>query len=226
MDETTAVVNEIKKNINDLSVIDKNGYFYDLYQKGVLTDNVIEFLIKYDIGLSYLAHLPLSDNNLIKIYLTNRQVCEEAAFTLIDRVLKNNITIQDFNNIFSQCCNESVSEYLFGSILLKQDFNELLQNKIFDAIHYIKRLYLSNENIYITAVVFEIFLKLRQTSDIEFITKYYNLNNYIYNIAISQNDNTPVDIINELWVLKNMKYSKIIRSNAEKIRIKYYSNKR
>ncbi len=73
MDETTAVVNEIKKNINDLSVIDKNGYFYDLYQKGVLTDNVIEFLIKYDIGLSYLAHLPLSDNNLIKIYLTNRQ---------------------------------------------------------------------------------------------------------------------------------------------------------
>jgi len=215
MNESTALINEIKERTNDT---DKNKYLEIVYQKGLLTEEVVEFLIENEICLDYLAHLPLSDNQLLILFKRNSQLCEEAAFTLIDRALKENVAEQDFHNIFSQCCNETVSKYLFGTILLKRDINCLLKSKILDAIQFIKQQYSIKEDIHKTAVEFENFLELRDTADVEFIKRRYNSNSYIYNMAISQNLNTPIEIINELCSLKDMKYSKIIRTNADEIR--------
>ena len=220
MDETTAVVNEIEKHINNFPNIDKIDYFELLYKNGKLTDEVVGLLIKNDIGLDYLAHLPLNDSLLLSLFNRNRQLCAEAAFTLIDRTLKDEVTKQRFQEIFGQCCNESISKYLFGIVLLKCDIDGLLKSKILDAIQYIKQQYSINDEIYKTAVDFEVFFELRNTENIDFIKKYFQLNNYIYDIAISQNVNTPIDIINELCSIKEMKYSKVIRANAVKTKKK------
>lgn len=213
----------IRDQIENMRDIDKHKYLERLYQSGMLTDNVFEFLVENEIDLDYLAHLPLHDDQLLKLFNKNRQLCEEAAFTLIDRSLKNNVSLQDFVNTFSRCCNEAVSEYLFDAILLKKDIDSLLKAKLLEAIQFIKKAYSSNEDIFKNAIEFYNFLALRETADIEFINQSYNLNSYIYNIAISQNVNTPIEIINELCSLKNMKFSKIIRINAEKTR-KFYKS--
>lgn len=214
MDETTAVVNEIKEHLNNSLNIDKIDYFESLYQNGILTDEVVDLLMKNNIELDCLAHLPLNDSLLLSIFNKNKQLCAEAAFTLIDRALKDEVTKQRFQEIFCQCCNEDVSNYLFGFILLKCDIDGLRKCKILIAIQYIKQQYSSNEELYKSAVDFEVFFELRDTVNIEFIKKYYQLNSYIYNMAISQNENTPIDIINELCSLKKMKYSRVIRANA------------
>ena len=69
-------------------------------------------------------------------------------------------------------------------------------------------------------LISKFFFELRNTENIDFIKKYFQLNNYIYDIAISQNVNTPIDIINELCSIKEMKYSKVIRANAVKTKKK------
>lgn len=218
MDKSTDVINDLCEPLKYLSYIDKHKYLESLYQGGKLTDNVFDFLVENEIDLDYLSHLPLRDEQLLILFNKNCQLCEESAFTLIDRALKDNVTVQGFVNIFSRCCNEAVSKYLFGSILLRRDIDSLLKAKVLEAIQFIKKSYSSNEDIFKKSIEFENFLALRETEDIEFISQSYNLNNYIFNIALSQNVNTPIEIINELCSLNKVKFSKIIRTNAIKTR--------
>lgn len=214
MNETKTLVNEINENIKDKSEAEKREYLEELYNNGLLTERVLDFLINEEICIDYLAHLPLSNVQLLKLFNKNRQVCAEAAFTIIDRGLEKETSIEDFNIAFSNCCNEEVGQYLLTTMLLKPDIDDVLINKYLNAIRYIRENCKYDEELFEKAIEFENFIKLRFTDDIAYIKECYKKKNYIYNIAISQNDNTPIEIINELCLLKEVKYSKIIRANA------------
>lgn len=213
MDKKDSVVERILKEVKDDNA-DMNDYFCRLQEQGLLTELVIKDLINKNICLNYLAHLPLEDKCLVELFNKDNQQCLEAALTLIDIIFKSTVTIDEFIRVFQSCCQEEVCRYLFKKLLTNNEIDELTLEKCFEAIKIIKNKYDECDNLYQEALLYDIFLKLLKTDDVKFIENKFHQQNYIFNIAISQNPNTPAFILEELFTLSGMKYAKVIRKNV------------
>lgn len=210
MDSSSTLVNKLQA----MSCEKQFKCIADMYSNGFLGDNTISSMIDNGICIEHLAHLSLKTEQLLKLFEKNRQVCVEAAFTVIDRALTPQIQPIDFIDLFCRCCNESVCEYLYNIILFKRPIEKILKDKYISAIRYISSCENINCNTKSKALELEIYLHLIDTPDISYIRKCFLDNNYIYCLALSQNCYTPDDILNKLILMKNIKYSKQIRTNA------------
>jgi len=223
MDEKTTLVNN-NEFINTLKQMKESGNSDDLLwayiirdQSGeMLSEDLVKQLIESGICLDRLAHLPLNDNCLIKLFQKDPRLCREAGLTLINNYLQDCVTIESFKLIFSSCCDEYTSEYLFHIMLLNHDYSDLRIKKYQEGINLIKQKYSHESLIYQYAIQYEIFLKLLFTDDIKYILEKYEIRSEIFYMALSLNKNTPKDIIEELVCLKGMKYANLIRNNARK----------
>ncbi len=210
---TEEMINDIKdKKKGGADILD---YFAELLNQGALTETVLQELIEKEIALGELAHLPLPDELLLKLFRKNSILCAEAGYTLIDNVLSNTVSLEKFHDTFAACCRENVCDYLFRIMLTISNLDALLCAKFYDAIQTIKQIYDIASDIYGKALQYENYLLLLQTTDEDLIARLFQEKNHVYYLAISQNNHSPDGLLSKLTELKGMKFAGNIRNNAK-----------
>ena len=217
MDRVVVSTEEIIKNVNvkKKSGADILDYFEKLLHQGAFTEAVLCELIEKEIALGEIAHLPLPDEVLLKLLQKDSILCAEAGFTLIDNALSNTVSVEKFHDTFVKCCRENVCDYIFRKMLTILNLDALLCAKFHDAVQTIKQTYDTASDIYGKALQYENYLLLLQTADEDLIARLFQKKNFVYYLAISQNDNSPDCLLSELTELKGMKFAGNIRNNAK-----------
>jgi len=192
-------------------------YFWDnillILDNSVVEDVLFDYLIKKKISLITLSHIVKDDDKLIGL----GKYCEEALFTVFKHYYTMNIyTVYDFANLLNKYFFEGVAPQLF---LSKTD-NRIKQNYLY---YFIDKY--DNCSIELKQQVADLIKAgmLEISNDEDEIKKAYNSNNYIFNLAVSKNIFTPIEILEELMIIKNIKYSSKIRENS-KFTIKLKTN--
>lgn len=168
-------------------------------------DELIEYLINNNLALTALAHLNLKDEHLIKLF----DIADEAILTYGKRIYSSELySIDEFDEFL----RKFTTTYWLWSSLLKtplvsnEKYKVLIKN-LFSITSFadLKEQYLK-DNIYRV---------LTYTNKLNLIEKYYQNGDNYYLKAISQNINTPINILGNLLNLSYGKYSKQIRNNAK-----------
>ena len=179
---------------------------------------LIKKIIENDMCLDELAHLNLDDKSLMALYQKNPQACAEAAMTLIDHMLHSDVSVQKFTNVFSKCCDNRICYYLFQCIIYNRAYDKVTMEKYRRAICIIQKKYNPTDDVYKESLRFREFLDLLITDNTAYIRDCSQRKDDVLLMAVSLNQNTPMDIIDYLITIKDIKNAKIIRTNAERLK--------
>jgi hypothetical protein len=180
------------------------------YYPDKLPDYICHYLMDNEIALSTLGHTKQSD----EIMWVLGKLVPEAALTLGQEIFMNDVyTANDVKQLLDTFYNDhwlwNSLIYLEASGFEKQEiFNKRLASRNdFDAIKERKE-----------ELTVEILLK--QTKSVELIRKYFLQKNPRYYQVIAQNIHSPIDVLEELQSVKDIKFARNIRNYAtENIRV-------
>jgi hypothetical protein len=172
-----------------------------------LTQPVFDYLIKYEIGIVALAHMDLDDSKL-KIL---SKYAEEALFTLAKPYYTNdNYSVDDFINLINNYNNDM----LFEQLIFEKPSDSRKENALI-YFYYNKEQHIEKINKIIMAN------KLKIENNLDEIEKAYKLEDFYFNLAISDNLFTPYCILEEMSEITGIKFASKIRMNSRKtIKIK------
>lgn len=167
------------------------------------SDVIIDNMIDNNIGIEKISHIPFKNNILLKL----AHVSEDASMLLFKRLYTNNkYSVNELIECFKSNYSDSVYEYL--CILNTDDFDKEI------IIDYIANKY-SNQP-YIKDMVFKRArgrtLKFEISDDV--LIHYIEENEYVYDLAISENIFASEHVLRKLMNVKGIKYCKEIRKKA------------
>ena len=102
---------------------------------------LIKKFVENDVCPDELAHLELDDKSLMALYQKNPQVCAEAAMTLTERKLRPAVSVRQFSNVFSKCCDDRIYAWLFRRMIYNPVYDEATTEKYRRAIDIIQKKY-------------------------------------------------------------------------------------
>jgi hypothetical protein len=164
-------------------------------------ETIFNYLYENKLALTTMCHLPLRDEFLWKLVNTE----EEAILTLGTRYYTlEKYSIDAFERFLLRfkTCN------WLWRCLISTTTSDTKKKKLFRRLLFNNTKFHDYKVLIIEKTIEE---RLKKTHCIKLINKYYKLNNCRYYVGIAQNPNTPINILEELLQLKNVKYAKLIR---------------
>lgn len=175
-----------------------------------MDDKSFDYFVRNKIALDKISHLKLNDSQLV-------QLCndyDEAYITLLSRYCNNENATNKFLELISACKSDNVIKYML-SVPMK---NREKKEKMYALIE--KNTELSNETK-IESNEWSVANNLEVTEDVELIVEKYNSGKYLYLLSISKNINTPLELLEKMKNVSQIKYSTQIRNNSKQtIKIK------
>ncbi|MDR2527433.1 MAG: hypothetical protein LBD04_00225 [Synergistaceae bacterium] len=174
-----------------------------------ISQNVFDYLLKNKIGLTSLAHMNLDDNKLKKLTI----YADEALYTLAQRYYgKKEYSVADFAGFLCKYNDDALVEQLG---FIKPDNPE--KEHILFYFYSKDEKHQSEINKLIESKYLEI------TDDYSKIQTAWKSNEPIYNLALSKNIFTSVDILEALTNISGVKNASCIRRNSrETLSLKKY----
>lgn len=179
---------------------------------------LIKKFVENDVCPDELAHLDLDDKSLMALYQKNPQVCAEAAMTLTERKLRPAVSVRQFSNVFSKCCDDRICAWLFRRMIYNPVYDEATTEKYRRAIDIIQKKYKPSDDVYKESLRLREFLDLLITDNTAYIRACSRREDDVLLMAVSLNENTPADVVERLMAIKDIKNAKIIRTNAARLK--------
>lgn len=175
-----------------------------------LTDEVFNYFYENNVAITALGHLQLKDEFL---WLLVDQV-EESILTLgIRYFTEDKYSVEEFRKFllkFTTC--DWLWNILISTNINNPDKDKVLKKTLFSSTNL--------DNYKQKLIEQSIERNLKNTERTKIIIKYYKINKPRYLRGIAQNPITPLNILEELITIRNIRYAKDIRQFAsENIRI-------
>ena len=137
---------------------------------------------------------------------------------MIKHWLHSDVSVQKFTNVFSKCCDNRICYYLFQCIIDNHACGKVTMEKYRQAICIIQKECNPTDDVYKESLRCREFLELLMTDNTAYIRDCSQRKDDVLLMAVSLNQNTPMDIIKYLITIKDIKNAKIIRTNAERLK--------